>query len=398
MVKVLGIDVSKSSVSACLLENKPDNVKQFYYKYTFKHFKADASGIKGILELSPDIALIEPTGTNYSKIWFTVLNQSGVTVKMVGHKELREYRSSHLQLPDKDDNADALALACYAFDYSSSNRYLQIRDATTSRIKELVLRLSHLNRVQSPIVNRLRQDLAWQFPEVALSKSRRGSKGEVPLLWGWLCDERKSKKYDSLYLNSVGLGLNDAVKFHASRLCNLQREEYLIETELEKLLSNVKYKPYRQIFKKFCFGLRIEAMILSQIYPLRNFLGETGKPIVEFYPSKSGKPSKRRLSERRFQKVLGLAPTQECSGDKKKSRIAGGSALCRKALWQWVFTRVEPKKARKTQIAIKLGQILDKEKSGGRPVKLVRSRISVKACKILFNELVLELQKHQCLE
>lgn len=32
----------------------------------------------------------------------------------------------------------------------------------------LVLSLSHLNRVQSPIINRGRQDLASQFPEAAL--------------------------------------------------------------------------------------------------------------------------------------------------------------------------------------------------------------------------------------
>jgi transposase len=109
----------------------------------------------------------------------------------VGHKELRNYREHHLNLPDKDDDADALALACYCFDYfDSPRRFIQIRDFTTTRIRELVLRLAHLNRVQSPIINRLRQDLAWQFPEIAHVNSRRGIDGDVPLLWGWLCWER----------------------------------------------------------------------------------------------------------------------------------------------------------------------------------------------------------------
>jgi transposase len=75
----------------------------------------------------------------------------------VGHKELRNYREHQLSLPDKDDDADALALACYYFDYCDSpKRFVQIRDFTTTRIRELVLRLAHLNRVQSPIINRLR--------------------------------------------------------------------------------------------------------------------------------------------------------------------------------------------------------------------------------------------------
>ncbi|MEH2277714.1 MAG: hypothetical protein V7K40_23720 [Nostoc sp.] len=45
-------------------------------------------------------------------------------------------------------------------------------DRSIVKIRELVLRLAHLNRVQSPIINRIRQDLAWQFPEVALVRWR----------------------------------------------------------------------------------------------------------------------------------------------------------------------------------------------------------------------------------
>lgn len=395
MTRVLGIDVSKRSISVCLIEKKPTDPKQFYYKYDFKSFQANASGITGILELRPDIAILEPTGTNYSKLWLSVLGQNGVDIRLVGHKELRRYRSSHLGLPDKDDNADALALACYAFDYTSVNRYLTIRDTTTLRIRELILRLLHLNRVQNPIVNRIRQDLAWQFPEVALTKSPRGRKGEVPLLWGWLAGERESKKYDRLYLDSVGIGLTDTVRLHAQRICNLQMEEYQIETELFKYLSDSKFNSYRKVFKRFGFGPRIQALILSQIYPLQNFLGEDGKPIVEFYKSRiSNKQSKRRLSERRFQKVLGLAPTQESSGDKKKAKVAGGSSLCRKAFWQWVFTTVEPKHKRNSEISQKLGAILDKEKAGGRPIRLIRMRIAVRGCKLLFNQLVKEIHEN----
>jgi hypothetical protein len=89
---------------------------------------------------------------------------------------------------------------------------VQIRDFTTTRIRELVLRLAHLNRVQSPIINRLRQDLAWQFPEIAHVNSQRGVNGEVPLLWGWLCEERQSKRYENLRVSSVGLGVTSTVR------------------------------------------------------------------------------------------------------------------------------------------------------------------------------------------
>lgn len=398
--RVLGIDISKSSISACLLTEKPLELKQFYYRYDFKAFKADASGIKSILELQPDVAILEPTGTNYSKLWITVLCQSGVEVRLVGHKELRNYRAYQLALPDKDDNADALALACYGFDYQSPQRYIRIRDATTSRIRELILRLNHLNRVQNPIVNRLRQDLAWQFPEVAHVKTKRGISGKVPLLWGWLCGERPSKKYDHLYMNSVGLGIQESVRMHAQRLCSIETEEFLIETELQSLLSKDKFTSYRNVFCKFGFGLRLEAIILSQIYPLENFLDGNGKPIVEFHQSKgSSKPTKRKISLGRFQKMLGLAPTQESSGDKKSSRINSGNNLTRIAMWQWVFTRIEPKRNRlDNEIGLKLGEKLDAEKAAGRPIRLVRSRVAVLGVKLLFKELVKELCKNSRLE
>ncbi|MEI1374463.1 hypothetical protein PQG02_13415 [Nostoc sp. UHCC 0926] len=52
---------------------------------------------------------------------------------------------------------------------------------------------------------------------------------------------------------------------------------------------------------------------------------------------------KRHLWLRRFQKALGMAWSLESSGDKHKSKVIEGSDLCGKALWQWVFTIIEPK-------------------------------------------------------
>lgn len=391
MIRILGLDVSKSSVSACLLLEKPEDPRQFYYECPFFKLSVNAKGIQDLLALNADIALLEPTGTNYSKLWGTHLARSGVEVRLVGHKELRNYRANHLALPDKDDDADALALACYYFDYQKEpRRFVQIRDREIVRIRELVLRLAHLNRVQSPIMNRARQDLAWQFPEVALVKSRRGELGEVPLLWGWLAGIRKSTRYDRLYSETVGLGITDTVREHALRICDLQREEHVIEAELRELLADSRFDHYRTVFKNFGFGDRLSSVIISQIYPIEGFLGADGKPEVRIRQGRnSKKPTKRHLSLRRFQKALGAAPSLEASGDSRKAKVVGGSDLCRKSLWQWVFTRIEPKRSRlKNDIGKTLGEQLDTEKAAGRPVKLVRNRIAAKGAKLLFRELV----------
>lgn len=121
--------------------------------------------------------------------------------------------------------------------------------------------------------------------------------------------------------------------------------------------------------KRFGFGERVEALLLSQIYPLENYLVD-GLPEVKIRKGKvSGNPTKRHLSRRRFQKALGVAPTREDSKDKTRSKKAG-SSLCRLALWQWLFTRIEPKRSRlRNEIGISLGEALDTAKKV-KPVKL----------------------------
>jgi len=129
-------------------------------------------------------------------------------------------------------------------------------------------------------------------------------------------------------------------------------------------------------------------MILSQIYPLENYLKD-GKPEVLIRKGKqSGKGTKRHLSARRFQKALGVAPVRDWSGDKKRAQ-QGGSDLCRMALWRWLYTRIEPQKTRlKSNVGQLLGAELDREKEQGKPLRLARSRVCAKAVKLLFRELV----------
>ncbi len=388
MTKVLGLDVSKSSVSACLLVEKPQDPRQFYYSFKFELFPASRTGLESLLALKPDVAVMEPTGTNYSKIWREHLTKAGIKVLLVGHQQLRNYRAHHLALPDKDDNADALALACYWFDYRDiPNRFA--KSPENPRIRELVLKLEHLNRVQSPISNRLRQDLAWQFPEVALVKSVRGKKGLPPLLWAWIAGIRESKRYDQLYQESIGLGLEQSTKDRSAIICNLQNQEYQIEVELRSLLADQCFHPYFQVFEKFNFGFRLSAILIAYVYPIEQFL-VNGKPEVRIHKGRtSGKPTKRYLSLRRFQKTLGLAPSLEASGDKKGVKVNNGSKLVRKAIWQWVFSALEPKKRRLDTLPVQLlCDYLDVEKANGKPVRLIRSRVAARAVKLLFKELV----------
>lgn len=385
-MRVIGLDVCKNSVVACILDSAClTEPRQLYYDLDFPRFYTNPEGIKKLLGLNADVAVLEPTGVNYSKLWATHLAMSGVKVVLVGHKQLRAYRIN-LDLPDKDDQADALALACYYLEHHHNpRRFVRCRDPVVAKIRDCVLRLNPLNRLMSPVINRLKQDLAWQFPETAAFTL------DAALFWGWLAQERRSIKYDNLYSSTIGLGLNQEAQESALLLCSLQRRAAVLELEMRQLMKDPRFIEYRLVFASFGFGERVEALILSQIYPLSNYMDEQGKPEIRIRKGKvSGLDTKRHLSRRRFQKSLGVAPQREESGDMTRSKKAG-SSLVRQALWLWLFTRIEPKRSRlKNPIGQFLGELLDKEKQT-RPAKLARARVCSKAVDLLWNELVTKL-------
>lgn len=394
-LRVLGLDICKNSVVACLLTQKPTQPREAYHSLEFFKLKADAAGIKQLLALKPDVALMEPTGINYQRLWGIQLAKVGVEVRLVSNNKLPSYRKT-LDLPDKDDDADALALACYYFDYQHlPRRFLQVRDTVTVRVRELCLRLCHYNRVQSPIINRLRQDLAWQFPEVMNVRSILGPDGNLPpLLWGWIAGERNSARYDRLYDASVGSGIEDETRFAAKMYCDLAIQERLIETELANLIkTDMRFLPYRKVFARFGFGVRIQGIILSQIFPIQNYFGPDNKPeIAKTRGRNSKKVTTKRRSEARFMKSLGVAPVRQWSGDERKKTSQSGSDVCRKALWQWIFTRIEPQKNRPTNPTVdKLVNYFVEAKNQKQPIRLVRSRLAAKAARALWRELVSEI-------
>ena len=103
--------------------------------------------------------------------------------------------------------------------------------------------------------------------------------------------------------------MTNTVKYHAQRLCHLHREEIEIEWELSSLTQLPQFASYQAVFAKFGFGdcaprrgfqapevnsgdspstgraNHVSAMILSQIYPIENYLTPEGKPHVIQYCS-----------------------------------------------------------------------------------------------------------------
>ncbi len=354
------------------------------------------------------IGICEPTGINYAKLWLNKLSDWGYETRMISNSKLPIYRSELMgkEGPSdaKTDEIDAFAIACYFYDKSDRD-YLRVREPIIGRIKYICLRLEHLNRIQNPIINRMRQELSWQCPEICKIDSRAVSEDIDPLLWGWLAGTRKSKRYDRILENTIGTGIERETIWAAQRYCEIESEVQKLRRELMEFLNDSRFFRYRKVFTKFGFGLNLQGYLLGACYPIEDFLKD-GKPEVKIRKNrKTGRVSKLKLSERRFMRAVGLGVIREDSGKKKKGKQSG-SALCRKAFWQWCFTRLERKKGQ-VKLTFTYGECTESsdgkktftfverspsedlrlKKLGGTPTKLARQRVVARCVRELFKEL-----------
>jgi len=402
---IVGIDVSRSSIAACFMLEKPSSPRDDYFDADIEVFHSNLENLNRLktkiesFQADRIVAICEPTGMNYARLWMNKLGDWGCEVRIISNSKLPNYRAELMGKEGKSgaktDDIDAFAIACWFWDKPETS-YLKIRDPLVNQIKGICLRLEHLNRVQTPIINRMRQELAWQCPEIALVRSEKLQDDLAPLLWGWLAGRRKSKKYDRILETTIGSGIEAQTRWAAKQYCEIEEEIFKLKKQLVQLLDSPQFKEYRQIFTKFGFGYQLQGYLLGAIYPIEDFLKD-GRPEVKIRKNRqTGNESKLKLSERRFMRAVGMGVVREDSGQKKKGKQSG-SALCRKALWQWCFTRLEVSR-NNPHLKFVYGQGKDAEqmspaenlkrrKKGGTPIKLARQRAIARCIRELFNEL-----------
>lgn len=390
---ILGIDVSKNSITTHILSQYPKGGLQAYWNKTRnkasslypafysnpdvrKKQKSAFDFAEYLTQINPDYAILEPTGNHYSRLWASILKKLEIKILWVGHVELRRYRGGK-NLPNKSDPADALAMAAYGHDPDhrlengelNMRYFLMHRPEPIDELRDLCQQLEHLNRVQSPIVNYARQLLAWQFPEMAHTRSVSNKLGLVPPLWGWLAKRleispagktRIENRYKISIARDYGIEVDPILELHADWMCDISLYEQQLEARIREILTQPAFAPYIKVFDKFGFGLRVRSRLLTRIYPFESFLGVDGKPVIEYEvrevkkterDRKNGetivkriagdtKRIKRNRSRDTFKMRLGMGTTLEQSGDGLVEKPSG-SSLCRISLWQYILTGVE---------------------------------------------------------
>jgi Transposase len=385
--KVIGADACKGRLVCVSLDSLPSRARAgeiYRDKSEYFDFDVSASGLAQLLSLKPDVIVLEPTGVNYIKFWVTKCSEAGVKVVLVGHKQSNSYRKN-LSLPDKDDEADALALACYYLEHQHDPlQFAKIRDNVTSKLRNCALQLKHIDRVQSPLINRLQQDLTWALPEVS------GSVHAV-LFWRWLAGQARSARYDLLAIKTCGLGITDHMKAMASVLVDLWKEQSVIYSQMIELLDDPQFDRDRQVMKKYYLPPIAQAIIISQYYPLSNFLGEDGNEILQLAGSRrTNTKTLKPVSLRRFRKAIGVAPVREASGKSPTKTKKAGSRLCRCQLWLWLFGTFERKNSKIKTATIEMRELNDQwlKIKAAKHIKIARSTFMSKFVERLFYDLL----------
>lgn len=331
---IAGLDISNGKATIALVDRKPDDLKQFHRSYQAVEVNADQEGITDLLNLNFSTAILEPTGMHYSKIFADAIERSGRVVRWVDHQIIANYRKAH-QLPNKNDQADAIALACYGLEHHNQEQFFL--SLQSSRVRELYLQLESLNRIKNPIINRLRQQLAHDYPEASKRMADRDwLSSNPPGLWSFIAGEgaRRQKLWQAELERSVGAGISTFSKGLAHLLCELEREEYAIEVELNEAMSDPLFIPYLKVLEQYSITKRTAAALLSQIYPMGKFLLPDGRQNIDHING-----SKRNRSLGAFKLSLGIGLVQHQSGNLTTWK-AGGSKHCRTALWRWCKTTI----------------------------------------------------------
>ncbi|NET28850.1 hypothetical protein [Okeania sp. SIO1I7] len=380
-MRIIGGDVCKSSLVCWELVKQPGKLKQIFSNekrkfskskpdpLTFHANKSSLADFEAYLlgdrelakaKVKADCLVLEPTGIHYAKVWAIVAEYVGVEVRWVGHQESVFTRRSE-RLPNKNDQADPLALAAYAWKHWEQPEYfLDFPPDLIAEIRSLYYQMNSLIRVQSPLINRTRQQLAEEFPEAAIKQQIPSERDGLQPLFAWLADYPRTllrrnnywqNKYAASCLLKYGVTISQFTRDFSWLLCRVNELEFNYRQRLIKLVNSEVFKNYNLVFNQFNFNYRLRAIILIQVYPLTRF-----------------------SSRAAFKRRLGMGKDQYQSGDVQYFRNSGSSEA-RSQLLLWCRQRIVNPKFRPTtpvgkELGAKYDELLAKYSSDGNLGKI----------------------------
>lgn len=422
-MRVIGIDISKNVATCAMLEELPANLQEFSRseKFVYWHANPNAEDLAAIASLEPEVVIYEPSGGKYEKAFTHYLTAKGIACRKVAGRRLAIYRAEK-GLP-KNDHFDALAIAAYGIEKQDDrSAFIPPTPPEIEHLRELWLQRFSLNRQRSAMVARLRQQLAFEFPE-AMEFDCVGKWGrDIPGLILWLNGDRSTKGttlWENRYTagtitrggkkvelpGTIGTGISDYTRMVASQLLEIMRAIESQEDAIDTILAKPSYEPYIRAMRSLDFNPSMQAVWLSRIYPFEKFLGEDGRERISRRLSSNERWCTHNQSLAQFKAALGaaidlpssgitgIAPTrQKWQGGKKQKRdkVPIGCKYSRITFWQWATLRIETGKAQ-GELA---GQLIARRhqlKEKGKNLFQRAGNLHGYACKLLYQQLKKEL-------
>lgn len=330
---VCGLDCGKQSVSACITDTLPGNLKRFAQTYKpikvgFHKHELEA------LASEADLFAIEPTGVYY-KHFYRVLTDLGKETRLVSPKRVRNYAEYH-GLRNKSDRLDPAAIACFTLEnIGNDSAFLSYAG---KELKELLSHYRSQRKRLSALKQRLDQALCLEFPEVVKvhgDSDRDWLDTKVPALWRYLAGEpcHNQKTRDRQLSTTSGLGLSERTRDLARDLIAGEQSMAGLEQDLFECIYQPDFKVYNQALDLFNTAPSLRGELIAVWHPFDRFL-ENGAELREYvYGDKTqrkGGRTKRNRSMDRFKLYNGLGRVQIESGTSHEWK-PGGSARIRAA-------------------------------------------------------------------
>jgi transposase len=378
MATVVGLDIGSSSTYACVLSEMPPDLMTHIRKYKPTIAPPTREGIATIAALG-DVFILEPTGA-YHRIWAENLTKQGKTVLYAPGIRTRNFARMHGIL-DKSDRTDAVICAAYGlFHKGNPSAFV---NPPAGILREGYLLLRGIPKSKTALINRLRGRLSYELPERAktTAKDRDWLEEAPPALWREIAGEetRYSKNKKEIHAATIGRGISETSQKLAKFICELDRLEVEIETELEAELSQMG--AYRKVFEDWGITPRTQVTILSAIHPIEQFLDSNGKVIVErvFSEKSSRGQTKRNRSLKAFKRAIACGKIRIQSGDSFK-QVSTGDRNVKSSIYSFLDTKVVIlRQPPARSLFIKYGKPDDWEKQGKKQQQAWLSRHSFRA-------------------
>jgi hypothetical protein len=374
-MKIIGLDVGGAYSTAFLLDTLPANLKEFSQSTEFTPFRVNhtAEDLNGLIELKADWIIFEPTGFHYERLLINWCDRHGQPWRQVIGTRMAAHRKG-LGLP-KTDGRDALAIAHYGMTYIN-DPHAFVQPCQLTELRRIWIERDTLVRIRGSLINRLRQQLKHEFPEVADKDLDRKWRDPSPALIRWMVDDPTltpvfASRYRNMHyagrwktpsngayketVGTIGSGLGDHSRMLAKQIFDIDSANIEKEITIERWLAEPRFEKYVAAFEQLKFSSNLQAIWLTRIYPIDRFLDENGRPIKNKRPSKNGKLVTHYVSLSRFKAALGAGTEPNTSGIRGEvttkyykrrrpgeiEKIPMGDKLCRKAFALWGMRLVE---------------------------------------------------------